>query len=362
MTALAATRSHVESLLAHYERVQGVGPDDYDAEPRWHAMAEAKYLSAIAALRRTGLIASADHQRRVGAALDRLTSSTASGTRAGSAWGLGFAYGAAGTDEPYTITTAQVAAGLVENESLLKEGARERCRAIAAEAVQWLTEACPRLREQSLELPAYSPANPRLIYNAIAYWAYALRVAADGGHTVDVDLLAVAEWVFGQRRDQIGWTYEPASARVDLVHTCYITQALMAVLPTEHPLGAQVDEFALLACSQFVVPQGLRDHFDVVARDAVLAQPRSWRGGAFRLIGDWALVGLATPACTWSVGELLVVAAAGSGRPAVGGLWQAQIRWLSALAAEQHQTPTSFRHAMHLAHGQARVLEVLRST
>jgi hypothetical protein len=362
VTALAATRSHLESLLAYYERVQGVGPDDYDVEPRWHAMAEAKYLAAIAALRRTGLLAAVDHERRVEAALDRLTSSTASGAEAGTAWGLGFEYGAAGADEPYTITTAQVAAGLVDNEVLLEEPAGRRCRATAAEAVRWLTEGCPRLQVHALELPVYSPTNSRLIHNATAYWIYALRAATDAGHAVTIDLVPIAEWLLEQKVGDVGWTYEAGSARADLLHTCYIVLALMAVIPPTHPRAAEVDRHALLACAQFVESNGLRDHFDVLQLSDVLAKPRPWNGRAFRLVGSWALSGLDTPARAWSVGELLVVAAAGSGRPAVGGLWQTQIRWLSAMAAEQHASCTSLRHAMHLAHGQARVLEVLRGT
>jgi len=123
---------------------------------------------------------------------------------------LGFAYGDAPADEPYTITTAQVVVGLVELEEALPLEQRDRVHELAGEAVVWLTDGCPRLDIDGLSVPAYRPTNQRPIHNATAYWARALATAAGAGHEVDVDPIPVARMLFSRRLSRSPWNFAVA--------------------------------------------------------------------------------------------------------------------------------------------------------
>lgn len=359
MTGPAHWRAHLSGLLASYEAVDGVGADQHDATPRHHAMAESRYLGAVTALRRSGLLGADQVGAAVARSVHRLEHSRVRAAEGESAWGLGFAYGTTPADEAYTITTAQVCHALLEAQEVIVGALRGRVDALAGEAVRWLTGSCPTVALDGADVPLYSRANPRPVHNATAYWVNALAVATAAGYPVPVDTAATARLLLGRAVPEVGWTYDDGSTRADLLHTCYILLGLMAALPVED--AAAVDALGLASISQFLSPVGLRDHFDVVPLQAAMAEPRPWNRRLVRVAGGNALSGFDTSARAWSVGELLVLAARASRRPHVGPVWRAQLRWLSGVAVGDHPADGPFRHTMHLAFGLASALEALRA-
>lgn len=80
-----------------------------------------------------------------------------------------------------------------------------------------------------------------------------------------------------------------------------------------------------------------------------------------RISGSHALVGFDARARTWSMGELLVLAAAATARPVAGNYWSGQLLALARQAAEAWLPDPRARHSMHLAHGLASALSALRA-
>lgn len=364
MSTVARIRSCAEGLLQGYRDREGQSSDPYCAEPRFHPMAEGKYLLALAALKRADCIGQIRHEQWLAAGISRLGLHAIRGFGQGVGFGLNFSYKQAPANEPYLITSAIVLHGLLENLTLVED--KNRFAELAKTSVQWLQEV-PRISapdREDFKLPVFSPHNSFIVYNAVAYWAGALHQASN------MDLLsgylpcqAFADWLWEKFVPGQGWPYGPESSRFDLLHQCYILNSLLV-------LGQAIDmEWQTMqALSQFFVPGYLIDKFDLLAPEEAVAIAANSKGVCARIHPGQAQILHNEPARVWSRGEMLTVMAAMAMHGSCRDYWYQNLvrnaKWcVDSWQREEVKGSAEgwgFRHSMHLAHGLARALEVMR--
>ena len=365
-SALEMAKEYCLRLVDDFEAGQGVGPDQYWDQPIYHPMAEAKHLCAISALAAAGVISGASYEKRVRAALSRLEAANLSKNPDEACWGLGFAWGPCPADEPYVITTAQIAEGLLScpaalgtqpllDASLKWLGSDERLMTIDANRAG--AQAAP------FKAPAYSKNTQKAILNAIAVWAGVMHAAADALQRPELaPPSAVFDWLWDSYIDPVGWVYEPGSARIDLLHQCYILLGLASARA-----DARFESAAFRALSHFHQHDGILDKFDLVDEaEAVEALKRSSRITASSLGGERWIIRHPQPAKMWSMGELLSAYAFLTKRSVNPAFWEAQLRRtlaaaLAAFANNKDAPSQAFgRDAMHLANGVAKTIDALK--
>lgn len=169
----------VQRLLDRHEALGAVSADARCATPCYHAMADGKYLSALAVARRLRLLDEESNRRHVLGAVARLSAHNFVHAAGQACWGLGFPHGHTDEREPFLITSAVVTHGLFDNESAVEP-------ALLSAAVRWLDEY--RWRQPvsvggvSVQLPQFSPTTSTLVTNAVACWAAAVyRAGARAG-------------------------------------------------------------------------------------------------------------------------------------------------------------------------------------
>lgn len=357
-----AIRTAALYLLRQYEAAAGKSADEYSEAPQLHPMAEGKYMSSLAALQRTGAVKADYITRHIRHSLARLEG-TAVPQRTGIAWGLGFPFREASAEEPYVITTCIVVTGLLDAMELADGDDRVRLAELVKDALSWLLDGARREPWNGIDVPTFSQSIPEVVFNVVAQWSYVLTRAQNlgvlpssgGGQTGDHREAATT--VLDQFRPNVGWTYGALNTRLDLVHTCYIGNALLHTLPERRD---QVDRALLVATTQFLSPHGWFDRFDLVDAAEAIARPRLWSAGTHRFLDDATLFGFDRPARPWSVGELLVLAATSASGGSTSQFWATQLRPVATLAVGRYLGTKPFRHSMHLAHGLAVVLEALR--
>lgn len=361
MGLLRTIRSTLLDVIEAHERCGGRGRDDYFDEPIVHPMAEGKYLSTLATLHETRLL-SADRMRsHADAALERLAATSVATAPDEAAWGLGFHRADTEPDEPFVVTTAIVASGLLD----LPDGLGAD---MATAACTWLDRVAPRTNVEvdggRASLHLYSPSMPVLIVNAVAVAAAVLARAGLGGDTEPP-----TRWIVDRHVPGVGWPYADDSPRVDLVHQCYVLNALLELAGPE-----LVEPAAMQVLGRFKDRTSFIDKLTLFPTDdpadeppdTVLANAASFAHHP----GDGWLVRDPDPARDWSVGELLVLLA----RLQIEGrrrrYWATMLRRTLTVAADRmavHAEPGDDlshrpRHAMHLAHGAASAVASLRSS
>lgn len=355
-----AIRTAALHLLRQYETAGGKSVDDYFETPQVHPMAEGKYLSALAALQRTGTVK--DITGRMRQSVIRLEQ-TAVPQSKGLAWGLGFPFREASAAEPYVITTCIVITGLMDAIQVADGEDRDRLVGLAGDALTWLREGAARESWEGIDVPTFSQSIPEVVFNVVAQWSHVLiraqnlDVLPSSGERQPDDYYRAATTVLAEFQSNVGWTYGKLSTRSDLLHTCYIGNALLQALPDRRE---QIDRTMLVATTQFLSPHGWFDRFDVLAAEEAMARPWPWNGRTHRFLDDTVLLGFDRPARPWSVGELLVLAAASSADGSTSHFWTTQLRPMATLAVGKAFGAKAFRHSMHLAHGLTTVLESLR--
>lgn len=355
MTLLARVRATASRLTTACAAAGFSSADAYDDQPRFHAMAAGRYLSAQAVLCSCGLLSPAalsDAARGAVTALD------AHAVRApgidGPAWGLGFAWKDLPADEPFLVTTALVAQGLADAARACPTDAVLAARADAAlgSLSQWCEGLLAPDARTGIAWPAYSPRLRRPIYNAAAVAWGALHEHAPAHAVSAGEGLAR---LHAARSGAVGWVYEPGSEVVDLVHQCYLLGAVCRILAPQ-----EAGRLAVTALAEFVGPNGW-----VEALRVQRTWPERAEGGAWVRArdADWLLLDL-RPARAWSLGEALALAATLARAGAPG--WRVRARGLGeqacALADDAGAAEAGFfRHTMHLAHGMARLLATERA-
>jgi len=358
-TSVESYRRTLDNLLEVFRKSAGEGVDAYSETATYHAMADAKYLQALASLHRSGLLSSSNLEQRAAEALSRLTAGDISPQAGYALWGLGFAWNGwvpLGSSEPYLITTSMVCRALLEVYAAGAKGVSELKDRSVAGLIYWFeTHMCPvGVREQVL-VPAYSASVHQPVWNAAAH---AAGTIAKESETSRQSVMPLALFLADQRIPTAGWPYAPGRDVIDLVHQAYIVDGLSACLGPE-----AVEWAALGAFGHFGGFGQFADRVDWCRTRAVIPHKA---GIVARALPFGWLVLLPRRARLWSIGELLVVssrfARAGVERDYWIGLARmvAEIAF-SRLSREGDREAQFPRHAMHVAHGLAEYLETLRT-
>jgi hypothetical protein len=355
-------RIAIDSGLATYEAVGGSGADAYSPEPIPHPMADGKCLSLLDVLRRSNLLSATQFDARVAAVCHRLEEAALLPFDDGWCWGLGFSWRELPATEAFLITSALIVRGGL---ACLGEGTSSEClRRLLAQGMQglsaWLRDLALPVGEVGLTIPAYSPGIRAPIYNAAACAYGTLRVGESVGWPSECasELLSSMGWIRSHRVAGLGWPYSPGSPVVDLLHQCYILNAMADVFGTP-----SVEVATAEMVGQFAGPCGFADvihlrnagELGVAVRDIPWLRPLST---------GWIEV-LPKPARLWSLGELLVVI---SRLGLEGDRADAWLRLgrriaesiLQHLSAGQNPEARYPRHVMHALHGLGCYLALLR--
>jgi hypothetical protein len=344
-------------------------------------MAEGKYLSALAVLHAGTLISDKHLQERLSAVCNRLAGSALPMEQEGKAWGLGFVCNNLPADEPYLITTALVCKGLLQCrrqggrgkalDHMLSAGQRgllALCRQNSIPAVQAVQASFPVVRKafsafftqwpfRTIRIPLYSPGIREPVYNAAATAAACLMLLAGEQGKSDAEYRNIGRWIHLQKIAHLGWAYAPGNPTVDLLHQCYILNALADIF------GAPaIEEDAAAMLGQFYGCGGLADVLKLENSQSAADSEK-----IFREIDKMHSVQvLQRPARLWSLGELLVLVArlGREGRFPQRWLRQGQVIAQDILARMENETDpeTSYpRHIMHVVHGLSCYLALLRA-
>lgn len=320
-------------------------------------MAEAKYLLAIDEMVRSGLMSDKSHARRAGDAVGRLEASAVVNEERVRAWGLGFAHGEGTAEEPYVVTTAFAAQALL---SIDRRGHTPHARVVLEATLRWLDERVPLQRKAlsagHTQVPQYSPHTAAVITNSVALWA--AGVALREGRRSDI--AGPLEWIDTQYVAGAGWPYAPEHPRVDLVHQCYILNALGSI----SGYGA-VEGRALECLSPFLQFGELIDKFDILPMEEAVATAAMSRSSLLHVRDEIGLVLYADAARPWGVGEFFLLCSflERAGRHpqywrAVGRRWAAH--YLDHFDGVEMVQRWGLRQTMHVAHGLAAMLSNVR--
>lgn len=318
-------------------------------------MAEGKYLLTIAELYRSKLINSQDFENQVQQACERLHSKTIA-IDGGIGWGLGFSWRNLPPTEPYLITTAIILHGLgslaqqhtasAEFTNLLHEG--------LGGLTQWATKQTVPHTGLPIRLPIFSPGIPEPVLNAAAYALYVLKQYAPDIGVREQASHALSH--FGDlRREEIGWEYSPSTRVVDLIHQCYLINAL------------HEDDFAAFEQNLIELVQlfdsvgGYADKCEIIESKHTIS---SVDIPLLRRAGDLYVNIARKPARLWSLGELLVSISKATSKSINRTAWKRRGHAVTEAILghyTRHSRETQYpRHSMHAAHGLASYLAVLR--
>ncbi len=380
MNLAARLSRHLHDLFALHHRLGGVSRDDYHAEPVYHPMADGKYLSAVATMTRCGLLPDHKTIRYAGPAIARLAGANVADQPGHGAWGLGFAWRGADAREPYVITTSVVAAGLLDIVELIDRDDHDLddlrpAIELARDAAAWLIDAAPRteveLDGDRFSVATFSPAIPELVTNVAAAWGAATARSLVRFDDLDAARAPapdqIAAWIWSRFRDPVGWPYAADKPRYDLLHQCYIMNALLD-LAADQAARRRIEDAAATVFALLRSDSGYLDKTTLAEReDALAAAARSPQVTLIPLGETW-LIRHADPGRLWSLGELLVVfgrlLAVGerkddwrtAGRRLGEGIRQP----LGRISRRIGREAAPLRHVQHLAHGAATLLAALR--
>ena len=352
----------VADLIAGFEESGGVSRDQYCSSAVYHSMAEGKYLQTLAYWHKEGWISDIWLRGRLKKAELRLLESAYLEVNQGegnAAWGLGFSHAGLPADEPYLITTAYVAKGLL---NLPLAAQTDSILDLKRGALRWIEHWLGKdyvVSQESLaisKLPSFSPNQPLQVFNAVAYAASVIMLATTdktidltGGKRSSEIASALLDSVGVQLISGIGWPYSSQSTRIDLLHQCFIFTALMSHMDFD------IWEKQLIATLGLLF-DGTKflEKFDVLSlTEATARQTRAIRSHV-KLVGEHALAYQQTPARAWSLGELLLLTATLGKDSKHSDYWSV----ISKKVAQQiiglyadPNSPMDHRQDMHVAHG-----------
>ncbi|MBZ2196457.1 hypothetical protein [Occultella gossypii] len=352
----ATIRATVGELLDTYQGMDGFSTDEHHDEVQQHPMAEAKYVLACVEMFRSSLMSEDELTTRMVESLTRLEAHRVCDAGV-TGWGLGFAYDAGSADETYVITTALVLHALHSVVRFAPAAAPPGWHELLRSATGYLLRAA-RLETSDGDLIAYSPGNALPTYNVTAMWSGVLTQVVGPRHPDAASIRQVASDLLGRRIPGGGWTYGPGSSRADLLHTCYIGVGLTMALADRTD---ELDRMLLEDILRFSRAPIWVDRYDVHALSDLLTGQVPGLKRTVHVVDGNALVGFDAPARSWSMGELLVVISEAAARPTTGRYWMTQLRPLARSTIDEQLPETWFRHSMHIAHGLASTLRVLRA-
>jgi hypothetical protein len=352
----------IDFYLREYKAAEGRGLDAYSDEYLCHPMADGKYLSTLAELYQSNIISLVQFSHSAASACKRLEGVERFPFKQGACWGLDFSWRNLAVTEPFLITSAIITRGLLDcsSEVLLASQAANLLRLGRDGLKGWIRELSIAVDDRGLTLPAYSPNIREPIYNAAAYALATLRLIdeSEGRVPSNRDTLHAIEWIRLRRVPGLGWPYSPTSPVIDLLHQCYLLNALadvFGVRSIEHECAEMLGQFAGPCCfaDTMRLVRGSEEFAD--ARDIPWLRP----------LGDCFVEVLPKPARLWSLGELLVLLSRLGLEGKHSEAWVRQGRRvatliMSRLSAEEDTEARYPRHVMHAVHGLACYLALLR--
>jgi hypothetical protein len=362
LTLAEDLRTAIEASLSIYDVGDGLGADAYCNADICHSMADGKYLQILAVLHQSKLISATQFNERSQRVCTRLESSALRCFDEGWGWGLGFSWRNLPATEPFLITSAIVCRGLLDchNQGLAIGVSAKLLWKGRTGLEVWMQELALPVDELGISLPAYSPGIREPIYNAAAYAIGTLKLIkdAEGLTPAGASVFPAMEWIRDRRVDGLGWTYSPNSPVVDLLHQCYILNALADVFGIESIETASaemVGQFAGLCCFADAMRLVMVDDEPANVRDIPWLRP----------LGRLQVELLPKPARLWSLGEILVLMSRLGLEGERSDAWVRQGRRvaesillrLSAPGDAEAQFP---RHVMHAVHGLVCYLALLR--
>ncbi len=355
-------RNAIDTGLTAYETAAGVGPDAYSAAQTMHPMADGKCLSLLAVLRRSRLLSAVQFEARVAAICLRLKDTALSPLDEGWCWGLGFSWRDLPASEAFLITSALIVRGALE---CIDEGASsEPLQTLLGHGVRglgsWVQRLALPVGEAGPLIPVYSPGIRVPIYNAAAcaYGALAMGESVGCPSGCEPEIQTSMEWIRSRRVASLGWPYSPSNSVVDLLHQCYILNAMADVFGTssvEVATAEMVGQFAGPCCFADVI------HLRIPGENRIEGREIPW----LRPLGaDWIEV-LPKPARLWSLGELLVLVSRLGFESERAEAWLRLGRRvadsiLQNLSTGHNQEARYPRHVMHALHGVGCYLALLR--
>jgi hypothetical protein len=351
---LQNVRNKLDFYLAEYETEKGLSTDFYCDEKIIHPMAIAKYILTLCSLYRSGLINYNSLVNKTNLPIEQLISSNVGFSNNLYLWGLGFEYGGLDKNEPYLITTAIVAQSLIELSAIkeqdvsLKQMSDHTLKSIEF----WVDNYQVYSPNMGIMIPKYSLNIDEPVLNHAAY-AYALLIKYFPGFTTNKEGNAFFNALWKVRICGVGWKYSAHNPVVDLLHTCYIQNS---IIQSQSQLSKELIHEFISMINQFNCCNNAL-HDSALIRENV----DDWTGGVSRYINSSLYIEMKDKKVRlWSFGELLVTLSSLIRHDDNPFIEKFARQLVVNNINKDFQEKNYFRHTMHLTHGLAMFLEVVR--
>lgn len=294
---------NINVLLNKYEQSEGCSIDYYHDISINHSMADAKFISSISTLYEIGKITLQQYKKLLTPIIDRLTSNCIKIAPDKIAFGLGFPHNNLPKDEPYLITSSIVLQSLYSTPNIVQK--EQKVHELINNGLQGLKKiffGTMLANNNSIKMPTYSPKLNCFIYNAAAYGASVLIQSGRINNREIVLANKVISSVLNSFQEDIGWQYSKSNNIVDLIHQCYIVNALFNM--THEALANS--KYVLSIFSTF------SPHGEVYDRSKLYKEPElkeilNKKVIGIRKIGNNYLINDNKNARLWSISEFLLL-------------------------------------------------------
>lgn len=370
LSFLALIRYHCEHHIEMYKFTQGNSSDFYHEEVVYHPMAEGKYLSCIASMRRSQLISTSQHNKLLSDSVKRLTQCLQSSKSDKTLWGLNFKYKHLDRNEYYVITNSIILLGLLSNYVFTdsQEIISNIQAKLASELLNFDNHEIKH-ESQKFYVPAFSNNLNNIVYNSIAMWAkslYLYQFIAD--KDTSKDFHPIGNWIISKSHKNYGFPYSESNSRIDLLHNAYIIYSLLTLSSIN-----SVESIAIKALSPFMYWDKVIDVIDL--KNINNAKTANYNFQSMRYVLDSDSGNLFyfmdKPARNWSLGESLLVSTllASSKNVKNPEYWNSMCYYLAKICLERlaninlnlnDSKQVFFRDSLHLTHGLLLYLELKR--
>ncbi|MDT9235077.1 tetratricopeptide repeat protein [Limnospira sp. PMC 917.15] len=370
LSFLALIRYHCEHHIEMYKLTQGNSSDFYHEEVVYHPMAEGKYLSCIASMRRSQLISTSQHNKLLADSVKRLTQCLQSSKSDKTLWGLNFKYKHLDQNEYYVITNSIILLGLLSNY-VFTDSQVIISNIQAKLALELLNFDQHEIKHESQKfyVPAYCNNLNDIVYNSIAMWAkslYLYQFIAD--KDISKDFHPIGNWIISKSHKNYGFPYSESNSRIDLLHNAYIIYSLLTLSSIN-----SVESIAIKALSPFMYWDKLIDVIDIKNINSAKTTNYNFKSMRYVLDSDSGnlFYFMDKPARNWSLGESLLVSTllASSKNAKKPEYWNSMCYYLANICLERlaninlnlnDSKQVFFRDSLHLTHGLLLYLELKR--
>lgn len=374
LSFLALIRYHCEHHIEMYKFAQGKSSDFYYEEVAYHPMAEGKYLSCIASMRRSELISTSKHNKLLSDSVKRLTQCLRSLKSDKTLWGLNFKYKHLDRNEYYLITNSIILLGFLSNY-VFNDSQKIIGNIQAKLASELLKFEKHEIKHESQRfyVPAYCHFSNNLndvVYNSIAMWAKSLYLYQSMvGKNVSKDFNPIANWIISKSHKNYGFPYSESNSRIDLLHNAYIIYSLLTLSNIN-----SVESIAIKAFSPFMYWDKVIDVIDIKNINNTKTANYNFQSMRYLLDSDSGnlFYFMDKPARNWSLGESLLATTILASLKNVKQTkyWNSMCYYLAKICLERlaninlnlnDNKQVFFRDSLHLTHGLLLYLELKRT-